>query len=156
MYGRAYTTSGAVSIIERSYAHCLIAHKANPNGDTVEVSQDLIRELQNHLQDILDLANVHLEASDHDGSANLRSNAIMTMINLLEIHRTLAGCEITSATMRQHSRSECGELLSSIALTAQKVIVIDGKYLSNFIVVCTDEFLGGFSLIAALVRHNWR
>ena len=154
MYGRAYTTSGAVSIIGRSCAHCLIAHKANPNGDTVEVSQDLIRELQNHLRDILDLANVHFKASDHDGSANLRSNAIMTMISLLEIHRTLAGCEITSAAMRQHSRSKCGELLSSIALTAQKVIVIDGKYLSNFIVVCTDEFLDDFSLIVVLVRHN--
>ncbi|KAF9646977.1 hypothetical protein BDM02DRAFT_3117823 [Thelephora ganbajun] len=63
----------------------------------------------------------------------------MTLINLLEIHRTLAVCEAASAAVRQHSRSKCGELLSEIALTAQKVVVIDGKYLSNFIVYDTTE-----------------
>ena len=60
------------------------------------------------------------------------------MASLLEIHRTLARCEVASAAARQQSRSKCGELLSDIALTAQKVVVIDGKYLSNFIVVCIE------------------
>ena len=141
MYGHTYITFRVVSITGRSSPHCLTTHKANRTRDTVELSQDLTRELQNHLQDILDLAHIHHKASDHDGSANLRSNAIMTMINLLEIHRTLAACEVAPAETRQHSRSQCGELLSNIALTAQKVVVVDGKYLSNFIVVCTNGFL---------------
>lgn len=136
MFGHVYTTSGAVSIIRISQTHCLTTHKANLNRETVEFAQDLIRELQNHLRDVLDLTNKYIKASDHDGSANLRSNAIMTMTSLLEIHRTLAGCDVASAAARQQSRSKCRELLSGITLTAQKVVVADGKYLSNFIVVC--------------------
>jgi len=131
----ACPTSKAVSIIGRSPIHHLTAHKATPNREIVGLSQDLIRELQNHLRDILDLTSIHFKAGDHDGSANLRSNAIITMIGLLEIHRTLARCEVASTAVRQHSRSKCGELLSCIVLTAQKVVVADGKYLSNLIAV---------------------
>ena len=81
----------------------------------------------------------------------------MTMISLLEIYRTLATCEAASAETRQQSRSQCGELLSSIALTAQKVVVTDGKYLSNFIVVRTTGFsdCGMLPLTYAIVvRHD--
>ena len=132
------TTSRVVSIIERSWVRCLTNHEGNLKRETVEFSQDLIRELQDHLQSILDLTTRHVKTADHDGSANLRSNAIMTMVNLLEIHRTLARSEDVSAAVRQNSRSKCGELLSNITLTAQKVVVADGKYLSNFIVVCIE------------------
>ena len=104
----------------------------------VEFSQDLVGELQNHLRDILDLTQTHFKANDHDGTANLRSSAIVTMACLLEIHRTLAACGIAPAATRQHARNQCRELFSSIALTAQRVIVMNGKYLSNFIVVCVD------------------
>ena len=146
MYGHAYTISGVVSIIGRLYVHCLITHKANRNRDTVEFSQGLVKELRDHLRDVLDLAHIHFKEKDHDGSANLRSNAIVTMISLLEIYRTLAVCETVSAATRQHSRSECGGLLSNIALTAQKVVVMDGKYLSNFIVVCIN--VGSYRVVS--------
>ena len=152
-----YTTSRVVSTIGRFRIHCLTAHEANQNKETIEFSQDLIGELQNHLRDILDLTNRHDKADDHDGSANLRSNAIMTMVSLLEIHRTLARCEIAPAAMRQHSRSKCGELLSNVTLTAQKVVVADGKYLSNFIVVCieglSDCTMSSLTHVI-VVRHN--
>ena len=140
MHERVYITSGVVSVIELSWIHRLTAHTANRNRQTAELSQDLVGELQNHLGDITDLAQIHFKASDHDASANLRSNMITTMVNLLEIHRTLAACEVVSPETRQHSRNQCGELLSSIALTAQKVVVIDGKCLSSFLVVCINEF----------------
>jgi len=142
MRRNALNTSGVVSVIGRSYIHCLTTHKASRNGDTVEFSRDLIREIQNHLRDILDLADTHFKAGDHDGSGNLRSNAIMAMTTLFEIHRTLAGCKVASTALRQQSRSKCGELLSEIALTAQKVVVVDGKFLSHFIVVCIDGLSG--------------
>ena len=125
----------------------------------MEFSQDLIKELQKHLQDVVDLTDKYVKADDHDGSANLRSNKILTMMGLLEIHRTLAGCEVAPAAVRQHSRSKCGELLSTIALTAQKVVVADGKYLSNFIVVCIERLSDRvmFSLAHRVaVRHNRR
>lgn len=105
----------------------------------MEFSQDLIRELQNHLQDVTGLTNIRLKEDDHDASANLRSNAIITMLSLLEMHRTLARSEVASPAVRQYSRSKCGELLSDITLTAQKVIVAHGKYLSNFVVVSVDR-----------------
>lgn len=151
MYGHTYITFRIVSITGSPYVHCLITHKANRNRDIVELSQDLTRELQNHLRDNLHLAHIHLKANDHDGSANLRSNAIMTMMSLLEIHRTLAVCEIASAEMRQHSRSQCSELLSNIALTAQRVVVTDGKCLSNFIMVCANGFLD-FIMLLLLIQ----
>lgn len=139
MYGRSYNTSGIVSVTGRPCIHGLIAHKAAHDRDVVEFSRDLIGELQNHLRDILDLTQTHFKANDHDGTANLRSIAIMTMACLLEIHRTLATCGIAPATTRQDSRSQCRELFSSIALTAQRVIVMNGKYLANFIVVCVTS-----------------
>ena len=137
-----------MSILGRSHIHCLTAHKANRNKDTIEFSQDLIRELQTHLRDIVDLTNIHSKAGNRDGSANLRSNAIMTMASLLEIHRTLAGCDLASTAVLQESRSKCRELLSDIALTAQKMVVADGKYISNFIVVC----INGLSRYLSLIR----
>ena len=145
MYGHAYNTLGIVSITGGPHIHCLIARKATRNSDMVEFSQDLVGELQNHLRDILDLTQTHFKANDHDGTANLRSSAIVTMACLLEIHRTLAACGSAPATTRQHSRSQCRELFSSIALTAQKVIVMNGKYLSNFIVVRINDLYHGVS-----------
>ena len=136
---RVYIISRFVSSAEQSCASPLTAHKANCDRSTVEVSQDLITELQSHLQDVTDLTNSHLKECDHDGAANLRCNAIITMLSLLEIHRTLARSEVTSVAVRQHSRSRCGQLLSDITLTAQKVIVAHGKYLSSFIMVCNDK-----------------
>ena len=139
MYGRVYITSRVVSLVERSRVPILTTHKANFSIGSVELSQDLIRELQSHLQDVAELTHAHLKQSDHDGSANLRCNSIMTMLGLLEIHRALARSEVVPAVVRQHSRGRCGELLSDITLTAQKVVVAHGKYLSNFIVVCNDR-----------------
>lgn len=150
MFELVCITSRVVSIVGGSYVHHLTAHKVNCNRGAIELSQDLIRELQSHLQDIVDLTQVHSKEGDHDGSANLRSNAIMTMLSLLEIHRTLAGSEIASAAVRQHSRSKCGGLLSDITFTAQKVVVAHGKYLSGFIVVS----IGGLLRIFAHSRRS--
>lgn len=135
MYERVYIISRAVSILGRSCISLLTTHKENCSRGTIELSQDLIRELQSHLQDISDLTHAHIKEGDHDGSANLRCNSILTMANTLEIHRALARSEVVSAAARQHSRSRCGELLSDITLTAQKVVVAHGKYLSGFIMV---------------------
>ena len=146
MYGPAWITSRVVSIVRRLYVPGLTTRKASCNEATIEFSQELVGELQNHLKDVVDLTHVHLKEGNHDGSANLRSNAVVTMLSLLELHRTLARSKVASAAVRKHSRGRCGELLSEITLTTQKVAVDHGKYLSTFIVVNTDELFCVISL----------
>ena len=121
--------------------------QANCNRSAIEFSQDLIGELQKHLQDIVDLTHTHSKEGNHDASVNLQSSAIMTLLNLLELHRTLARSEVPPVPVRQHSRSRCGELLSDITLTAQKVVITHGEYLANFIVVCISSLLDNIASI---------
>lgn len=88
------------------------------------------------LRHMLDLARKYSDIEDRDRCMILRSNALLTIIGLLELHRSVLG-EGAVATAEEclESRQKCEELLTLLASTSRQTMEEDGQRLENFIMV---------------------
>lgn len=88
------------------------------------------------LQHMLDLARKYLDIGDCDRCMILRSNALLTITGLLELHRPVfkEGVRATAEEFLE-SRQKCGELLVLLAKTARQSMEGEGQRIKDFITV---------------------
>lgn len=88
------------------------------------------------LQHMLGLARKYSDIGDWDRCLILRSNAMLTITGLLELHRSAVGEGVILNTGQYlESRQKCEELLVLLANTAQQKMEGEGKRIKDFITV---------------------
>lgn len=88
------------------------------------------------LQHILTLAKKYSDTGDRDRCMILRSNALLTITGLLELHRpAFEEGVITTTEELQESRQKCQELLAHLANTARQTLEEDGQRIKDLITV---------------------
>ena len=88
------------------------------------------------LQHIVTLAKKYSDTGDRDRCMILRSNALLTVTGLLELHRSVFEEGIIK-TMEEllESKQKCGELLAHLANTARQTLEEDGQRIKDLITV---------------------
>lgn len=104
----------------------------------------LIERGSESLQYMLDLARRYSAIEDRDRCMILRSNALLVITGLLELHRSVFD-EGVEATMEEllESRQKCEELLMLLANTARQTLEEDGQRIKDFIAVPPPSFILG-------------
>ena len=104
----------------------------------------LIERGSESLQYMLDLARRYSAIEDRDRCMILRSNALLVITGLLELHRSVFD-EGVEATMEEllESRQKCEELLMLLANTARQTLEEDGQRIKDFIMVPPPSFILG-------------
>ena len=104
----------------------------------------LIERGSESLQYMLDLARRYSAIEDRDRCMILRSNALLVITGLLELHRSVFD-EGVEATMEEllESRQKCEELLMLLANTARQTLEEDGQRIKDFITVSPPSFILG-------------
>jgi hypothetical protein len=88
------------------------------------------------LQHMLDLARKYSDIGDRDRCMILRSNALLTITGLLELHRSMfEECVIATIEELLESRQRCGELLILLANTVRQTMEGEGQRIKDFITV---------------------
>ena len=104
----------------------------------------LVERGSESLQYMLDLARRYSAIEDRDRCMILRSNALLVITGLLELHRSVFD-EGVEATMEEllESRQKCEELLMLLANTARQTLEEDGQRIKDFIMVPPPSFILG-------------
>lgn len=113
---------------------CLEGPHTSAMGVNPMTRAELVVQGSECLQHIITLAKKYSDTGDRDRCMILRSNALLTITGLLELHRSVfQEGVITTKEELLESKQKCGELLARLANTARQTLEEDGQRIKDLI-----------------------